>query len=107
MKPYKDVRHGWPSDTDRKRYRLEAKEWFAGSSFSELATTSVTESRQVTIADLVSRALSKSNTSPAILGEKRAAFEAEITAVLEPFAEHGILQEQIVASASIFGRRIG
>jgi ubiquinone/menaquinone biosynthesis C-methylase UbiE len=107
MKPYEDVRHGWPSDRDRKRYRLEAKEWFAGSYFSELATTSVTESRQVTIADLVSRALSKSNTSPAVLGERRVAFEAEISAVLEPFAQQGILQEQIVASASIFGRRIG
>lgn len=66
-----------------------------------------TENRQVTIADLVSRALSKSNTSPAILGERRATFEAEITAVLEPFAQHGTLQEQIVARASIFGRLIG
>ncbi len=107
MKLYEDVRHGWPSDTDRKRYRIDAKEWFADSCFSELATTSVTESRQVTIADLVSRALSKSNTSPAILGERRAAFEAEITAVLEPFAQHGILEEQIVAHASIFGRLVG
>jgi ubiquinone/menaquinone biosynthesis C-methylase UbiE len=57
MKPYEDVRHGWPSDTERKRYRLEAKEWFTGSCFNELATTSVTESRQGTIADLVSRTL--------------------------------------------------
>jgi ubiquinone/menaquinone biosynthesis C-methylase UbiE len=107
MKPYEDVRHGWPSDTGRKRYRLEAKEWFAGSCFRQLATASVTESRQVTIADLVGRALSKSNTSPAILGEHRARFEAEITAALEPFAQHGILQEQIVASASIIGRLVG
>jgi ubiquinone/menaquinone biosynthesis C-methylase UbiE len=107
MKPYEDVRHGWPSVPDRKRHRLDAKEWFSGSCFSELATASVTESRQVTIADLVSRALSKSNTSPAILGERRAEFEAEITAVLEPFAQHGILEEQIVANASIFGRLIG
>jgi ubiquinone/menaquinone biosynthesis C-methylase UbiE len=107
LKPYEDVRHGWPSATDRKRYRLEAREWFAASCFSELATTTVTESRQVTIADLVSRALSKSNTSPAVLGNRRARFEAEITAVLEPFAQHGILQEQIAASASIFGRLVG
>jgi SAM-dependent methyltransferase len=107
VKPYEDVRHGLYSDTDRKRYRLEAKEWFSGSCFRGLATTSVTESRQVTIADLVNRALSKSSTSPAILGERRAAFEAEITAVLEPFAQHGILQEQIVARVSIFGRLVG
>ncbi len=107
MKAYEDVRHGLPSGTDRKRYRLEAMEWFAGSCFSQLATASVTESRQVTIADLVGRALSRSVTSPAVLGDRRAAFEAEITAVLEPFAQNGILQEQIVAGAMIFGRQIG
>ena len=106
MKAYEDARHRWPSDTSKKRYRIDGKEWFAGSSFSELATTSATESRQVTIADLISRALSKSNTSPAILGERRAKFEEEITAALEPFAQHGILQEQIVAQGSIFGRLI-
>lgn len=107
MKPYEGARHSWPSDTGKKRYRIEGKEWFAGSSFSELATTSATETHQVTIADLVSRALSKSNTSPAkILGKQRAAFEAEIHAALEPFAQHGILQEQIIAYGSIFGRLI-
>jgi SAM-dependent methyltransferase len=106
-KAYEDVRHRWPSDPDRKRHRLEAREWFAGSVFGELATISATESRQVTIADLVGRALSRSVTSPAVLGERRAAFEAEIAAVLEPYAQHGILEEQIVASASIFGRHIG
>lgn len=104
LKPYYDVCHGGLSDTDRKRYRIEAKEWFVGSPFRELANTSVTESRQVSIAELVGRALSRSNTSPEILGEQRASFEAEIRAVLEPFAQHGVLQEQIVASASIFGR---
>jgi len=107
LKPYYDVCHGGLSGAERKRTRLEAKEWFAGSPFRKLATTSVTESRQVSVADLVGRALSKSNTSPAVLGERRAAFEAEITAVLEPFAQQGILQEQFVAGASIFGRQIG
>jgi SAM-dependent methyltransferase len=106
LKPYYDVCHGGLSDTDRKRYRIEAKEWFAGSRFCELATTSVTQSRQVSIAELVGRALSKSNTSPEILGEQRTRFEAEIRAALEPFAQHGVLQEQIAASASIFSRLI-
>jgi hypothetical protein len=49
----------------------------------------------------------KSNTSPAVLGERRARFEEEIAAALEPFAQHGILREQIVARASIFGRAPG
>ena len=104
MKPYDDVRRRWASESGGQRYRTDAKEWFAGSSFGELATVSVTESRQVTIGDLVGRSLSRSITSPAVLGERRAAFEAEITATLEPFAENGVLQEQIVARAAIFAR---
>ncbi len=107
LKPYEDLRHGWNCDPERKRYQLDGKEWFAGSCFGELATTSVSESRQATIGDLINRALSKSNTSPAFLGARRARFEAEMTVVLEPFAKHGILQEQIVAHASIFGRLTG
>jgi hypothetical protein len=104
IRPYNDARRRWGAVKAEKQYWHEYETWFAGSCFSQLATTSVTESRQVTIVDLVNRALSKSNTSPAVLGEQRVAFEAEISAVLEPFAQHGILQEQIVANASIFAR---
>jgi SAM-dependent methyltransferase len=103
MKPYDDVRHAWTEGTVEKTYRVDAKTWFAGSCFSEVGTASVTERRQVSITDLVGRALSRSNTSPAILGERRAAFEAEIIATLEPFAQDGILQEEILGRALIFG----
>jgi SAM-dependent methyltransferase len=105
VKPYKEVRHAWVSGPDEKRHRIDGKEWFADSCFRELGKTSVTVCRQVTVADLVARALSKSNTSPEILAERRARFETEITAALEPFVQDGVLQEQIVARASIFGRR--
>ncbi len=107
FKYYKDVLRAWTPDADKKRYRLHAKEWFAGSAFSELATVSVAQSRQVTIPDLIGRALSRSNTSPENLGERRPKFEAEINAALEPFAQHGILRERVVAHASIFARTIG
>jgi SAM-dependent methyltransferase len=105
MKAYDEVRRGWASEAGEQRHRVDAKEWFAGAGFSELDTVSVTECREVTIADLVGRSLSRSITSPAVLGERRAAFEAEITATLEPFAKNGVLQEQIVARAAIFTRR--
>jgi SAM-dependent methyltransferase len=104
MKSYNDVRHSWAKDHEDKRDRLDGKMWFEGSSFRELETLSVTECSQVTIADLVGRALSKSYTSPEALGERRAVFEAQINAALEPFAQNGILQEQVVARASIFSR---
>jgi len=55
------------------------------------------------IADLIGRALSKSNTSPEILAEGQAKFEAEIAAALEPFVRDGVLVEQIAARATIFG----
>jgi ubiquinone/menaquinone biosynthesis C-methylase UbiE len=101
---YEDTRHRWAT-TPYEHYRVDAKAWFEGSHFRELDTILVSEEREVTIADLVGRALSKSNTSPEVLGERRAEFEAEITAVLEPFAQDGVLREEIVARASIFARQ--
>ena len=102
MKQYDELRRRWASGIDGERYQV--KEWFVGSGFSEAATVSVSECREVTIADLVGRSLSRSITSPAVLGERRAAFEAEIRATLEPLAQNGVLQEQIVARATIFTR---
>jgi hypothetical protein len=48
--------------------------------------------------------LSKSNTSPSVVGKRQAEFEAELRAVLEPFSQDGVLEEEIVARAAIFGR---
>jgi SAM-dependent methyltransferase len=104
LKPYQDVRRSWTAAEGEKRYRVDAKTWFAESCFAEVAAISVRERRQVTLEELIGRALSKSNTSPALLGERRAAFEAEIKAVLEPFAQHGVLHEEILAQALVFAR---
>jgi hypothetical protein len=104
VKAYKEVRRAWSSEPDDKHYRIDGKEWFAGSCFSAIGETSVTERRQVTIADLIGRALSRSNTSPEVVAEGKPRFEAELTAALEPFVQNGVLVEQIVARASIFGR---
>ena len=103
-KPYEDLRRSWADDPDERRYRLDGKTWFANSCFAEIASVSATKRRPVAVQELVGRALSKSNTSPARLGERRAAFEAAIAAVLQPFARNGVLEEQIVARASVFAR---
>jgi SAM-dependent methyltransferase len=109
VKPYREVRRAWASGPDEKHYRIDGKEWFADSCFSALGETSVNERRQITISDLIGRALSRSNTSPEILGEGQTRFEAEIAAALEPFIQDGVLVEHIVTRASIFGRlpRVG
>jgi len=104
VKPYQEVRRAWAAEPEERRYGIDEKEWFAGSCFMALGEASVTERRQLTIADLIGRALSRSNTSPEILAEGQARFEGEVAAALEPFVQHGVLVEQIVARASIFGR---
>jgi SAM-dependent methyltransferase len=101
---YQDVRRGWSSEGygyERGRHQ-DGRDWFAGSPFTPVDDLSLTEYRQVSVPELVGRALSKSNTSPEKLGERRGAFEAEITAAVEPFAQNDILQEQIVARATVF-----
>jgi SAM-dependent methyltransferase len=101
---YDEVRRSWASHANETNYRLNGREWFANSKFREVDSVEAVTGQQVSIADLIGRALSKSNTSTEVLGERRAEFEAEITAALEPFAQDGMLQEEIVARARIFGR---
>ena len=106
VKAFEKVRRAWALDPDEKHCRVDGKEWFAGSCFRELSETSVTEWRQVTISDLIGRALSRSNTSPEVIGERHTKFKTEITAALEPFVRDGVLVEQIVARATMFGRLV-
>ena len=103
VKSYREVRRAWTAGPEEKRYGIDEKEWFTGSRFGLLGETSVAKRRQVTIAELIGRALSKSNTSPETLGEGQSRFEAEIAAALEPFVRDGVLVEDIVARATIFG----
>jgi hypothetical protein len=83
---------------------MEPQNWFAGSRFRQFDGVPVTQIRHVSVADLIGRALSKSNTSPAFLGERLTEFKAEIRSALEPFSQDGKLQEEIVANAMVFGR---
>jgi SAM-dependent methyltransferase len=103
VKPYRKVRSAWASGPTEKQYRIHPDEWFADSRFSTMGEISVAESRQVTVADLIGRALSRSNTSPEVVAEGRERFEKEIEGILQPFAQDEVLTEQIVARASIFG----
>jgi SAM-dependent methyltransferase len=104
VKAYAEVRRAWASGPDERHYRIDPKQWFAGSCFRVLDEALVTQRRQLTISDLIGRALSRSNTSPEILSQEQARFEAEIAGALEPFVQDGVLVEQIVARASVFGR---
>ncbi len=107
VKLYDIARRSFTSAGDEKRYRLDNKVWFDGSGFEQVDTISVAERREVTNAELIGRALSKSSTSPTALGSRREEFEARIKAAVEPFARSGVLQEEIVSRALVFVRQTG
>lgn len=103
-KPYEKTRGSWAESREEKRYRIDDKAWFAGSDFHLAGEVSVSVQRDATVAELVGRALSKSNTSAAVIGDRREEFEQQLRSVLQPFASEGMLREEIVSRATVFVR---
>ncbi|HTR35478.1 MAG TPA: methyltransferase domain-containing protein [Bryobacteraceae bacterium] len=99
---FHEVRMSWADPPDESCYRIDFEKWFDGTRFQGAGRVEVMERRQVTVHDLVQRALSMSNTSPAVLGDRRADFEVVMAEALEPFSANGILEETVVAGALIF-----
>jgi len=98
-----EIPHPFPkSEAPRKEWVEYFEAWFAGSRFRFVDDISVVDHRQVAISDLVGRALSMSTTSPEALGDRRKAFEQAITNALEPYAQDGVLVEEIIALATVF-----
>ena len=104
LEAYEDVRSAWASEQDGRCYRIDHDAWFVGSQFRIVDGIMVRHHHRVTIADLIGRALSKSNTSPEALGDRRQPFEDALTGVLEPFAANGFLDEEIVSLATVIRR---
>lgn len=102
-KPYKQLRRSWSDDPHETRYRVDLDKWFAPSRFRKLGAIFVAHRHRVTVDDLVKRMFSFSTTSPAILGEKQPQVEAEIRALLEPFAKDGSMEEELDVKAAVFG----
>jgi SAM-dependent methyltransferase len=98
---FHDIRRAWSSDPDEKCYHINLQDWFRGSRFRKVEDIEVTETHQVTIPDLIGRALSLSTTSPEVLGERRPAFEAAMQEALEPLSAGGMFDEQVTAIATI------
>lgn len=98
---FHEIRRAWSSDPEEARYHIDFAEWFRGSRFHKAEDIEVTQTHQVTIPDLIGRALSMSTTSPEVLGERRPAFEAAMREALEPLSTGGIFDERITAVAMI------
>jgi SAM-dependent methyltransferase len=101
-KRYDEIRRHWSLDRDQRRYRVDLDSWFAGSRFHLSDKISVNERHEISIDDLIGRAYSRSTTSPAVIGDRHAAFGAEIIEAMQPLAQDGILREEISAHATIF-----
>lgn len=98
---FHDIRRAWSSDPDETCYRIDYEEWFRGSRFRKVEDVEVTETYEVSISDLIGRALSMSTTSPEVLGDRRTAFEAAMREALEPLATKGVFDEQVTATAMV------
>jgi ubiquinone/menaquinone biosynthesis C-methylase UbiE len=99
---YNEVRSRWVDHTGEERYSADAEERFSNSRFRFEGRIAVSVDHRVTIDELIRRSLSRSTTSPQVLGDRLADFAKELAAALRPFADQGVLREQIEASARIF-----
>lgn len=102
LEAYDQIRKQWSSPGEGPRYSIDAEQWFSGSRFRLLDRIAVRTIHRVTVDELIGRALSKSTTSPQLLGERRVHFEEAVAQALRPFAPDGNLDEEIEAAARIF-----
>jgi ubiquinone/menaquinone biosynthesis C-methylase UbiE len=76
--------------------------FFDNTRFVRSADIKVTHNHEITPQALVERALTRSTTSPAVLGPRIDAFRAELLAALAPFFPESTGREVIEASAWVF-----
>ncbi len=100
---FKAVRRAWSPDYDESRYKLDLDQWFAASRFRKLDEIRVEYRHRVRVPELVGRAVSFSPSSPAVLGERRPQFEAEIEAAVATYANAGSVEEELAVTATVFG----
>jgi SAM-dependent methyltransferase len=101
---YRALVHRYAED-DQTHVKRRAGIWtgheaiLLGSAFSVLDEIAVIERREVTVPQLVHRALSRSSTTPERLGSAAPRLAAEIEALLAPLATDGMLTEVIATYA--------
>lgn len=101
---FRVLRQAWSVDQDHARYNVDLANWFSTSPFRHVAEIVVPARKLLTVEELVGRALSFSGTSPAALGTRRMEFESDVRATIEPFANDGLVEEEVVARAVVFAR---
>ncbi|HZS53678.1 MAG TPA: class I SAM-dependent methyltransferase [Bryobacteraceae bacterium] len=100
---YKKLRRAWSSAAEEERHNVDAERWFSSSRLKKVDEVSVAYKHTVTIEDLTCRALSFSITSPAVVGDRRPQFEADVRTRLGPFAQGELIEEELTVKATVFG----
>ncbi len=76
------------------------------SAFCRLDSVAAIERRRIPVVALVDRALSRSSSTPARLGDRVAALSEEVVRMLEPFARDGMITEVVETYALIATRDV-
>lgn len=98
---YESVLVAWGDAREGRHHRLH-ENWFEGTRFAEIAKVTAMHRHKIGPQDLVERALTRSTSSPAILGARILAFRAEMRAALTPFFPNGVADEVIESRATVF-----
>ncbi|MCX5481411.1 class I SAM-dependent methyltransferase [Kaistia geumhonensis] len=112
--PAKDDRNPWLETMERvshswaphdERVLSVYRTWFEATPFAEVEDITYVFAAPVTPEHLFARLLTRSSTSPAILGDRIAACRAELLGELAPFFPDGEREETLVARATVIRRR--
>jgi len=95
------VVHAWSGRRGEEHRRVH-EHFFDGSRFARMADIRVEHAQDITPEALFERALTRSTTSPAVLGDRLDAFKAELLAALAPFFAGGAKRELLEARAWVF-----
>jgi SAM-dependent methyltransferase len=100
---FQDVTRAWGGGRDTQIRRLH-EHFFEGTRFASAGDIEVVHRQPIDVEALVERALTRSSTSPAALGDRAGAFKLELGAALAPYFANGPGEEIVEAKARIFAR---
>ena len=98
---YQTVLRSW-SESRGDNHRRIHEHWFDDTRFQRVGEIAVSHMQGITPEALFERALTRSTSSPAVLGPRVEAFRAELLRALAPFFPGDVGQEVIEAKARVF-----
>jgi len=98
---FERVTRAW-SGGGESRHRRIHEHFLDGTRYAPVAAIEVACRQPIDVKALVQRALTRSTTSPAVLGERAEAFKAELRTALAPYFGDAAQQEIVEARAWVF-----